>query len=80
MDSKTTSPISPLPDESETVNEDVIRCVCGVEEEEGFMIQCEGCFTWQHAACVGFDSPNTSAQKDKKKSMEENVSSKTEVR
>lgn len=42
-------------EQSETVNEDVIRCTCGVEEEEGFMIQCDGCFTWQHGACVGVD-------------------------
>nr|XP_009861876.2 uncharacterized protein zf(c2h2)-137 [Ciona intestinalis] len=43
--------------EKELVNEDVVRCGCGAEVEGGFMIQCEGCLTWQHALCEGI-SPN----------------------
>uniref|UniRef100_H2YJR2 Zinc finger PHD-type domain-containing protein n=1 Tax=Ciona savignyi TaxID=51511 RepID=H2YJR2_CIOSA len=34
-------------------NEDVIRCVCSSEIEDGFMIQCDACYTWQHAVCEG---------------------------
>nr|CAB3264830.1 uncharacterized protein zf(c2h2)-137 [Phallusia mammillata] len=41
----------------EVVNEDIIQCVCGDEEEEGFMIQCESCLTWQHAVCEGISPP-----------------------
>ncbi|XP_078495905.1 uncharacterized protein zf(c2h2)-137 [Ciona intestinalis] len=43
--------------DKELVNEDVVRCGCGAEVEGGFMIQCEGCLTWQHALCEGI-SPN----------------------
>ena len=41
----------------EVVNEDVIRCVCGEEEDAGFMLQCDACLTWQHAKCEGIASP-----------------------
>lgn len=30
-----------------------IRCICGNEEDDGFTIQCESCFVWQHASCMG---------------------------
>lgn len=34
--------------------EDVTRCVCGEnDDQEGFMICCEGCSVWQHGDCVG---------------------------
>ncbi|KTW29990.1 uncharacterized protein T551_01934 [Pneumocystis jirovecii RU7] len=37
----------------------IIRCICGVEEDDGFTIQdneqCERCYVWQHAVCVGID-------------------------
>ena len=29
----------------------IIRCICGVTEDDGFTIQCEKCFVWQHIAC-----------------------------
>ncbi|XP_022091080.1 uncharacterized protein LOC110979526 isoform X2 [Acanthaster planci] len=32
---------------------DMISCVCRNQEEEGFMIQCETCYGWQHGSCVG---------------------------
>eukprot|EP00794_Sanderia_malayensis_P012118 gene12118-13369_t len=32
--------------------DDIIRCTCGEFEEQGFMIQCEQCLTWQHGDCV----------------------------
>ncbi|XP_065897945.1 PHD finger protein 20-like isoform X2 [Dysidea avara] len=35
--------------------DDVIHCLCGSFEDEGFMIQCEQCLCWQHADCVGID-------------------------
>ncbi|KAG4300651.1 hypothetical protein PCK1_003080 [Pneumocystis canis] len=44
---------------SQTVRYDldagIIRCICGLEEDDGFTIQCERCYVWQHAVCVGID-------------------------
>ncbi|KAJ3036829.1 Histone-Lysine N-Methyltransferase ash1l, partial [Rhizophlyctis rosea] len=31
----------------------VIRCICGIAEDDGYTIQCERCFVWQHVACFG---------------------------
>ncbi|CAB4028027.1 PHD finger 20 1 [Paramuricea clavata] len=39
-------------DISDHKGEDVVRCLCGVYEDSGMMIQCEQCFTWQHSDCV----------------------------
>ncbi|EMR09797.1 hypothetical protein PNEG_01979 [Pneumocystis murina B123] len=33
----------------------IIRCICGLEDDDGFTIQCERCYVWQHAVCVGID-------------------------
>lgn len=35
-----------------------IRCICGRTEDDGFTIQCEVCFAWQHASCVGVGKTN----------------------
>ncbi|XP_071489569.1 uncharacterized protein [Diadema antillarum] len=37
----------------EEEEEEVIRCLCGLLNDEGLMIQCEKCFVWQHCDCVG---------------------------
>lgn len=29
----------------------IITCVCGYDEDDGFTIQCDHCFRWQHAIC-----------------------------
>ncbi|KAM9308462.1 PHD finger protein 20-like protein 1 [Gastrophryne carolinensis] len=39
-------------DEDEAINE-IVRCVCQMDEENGFMIQCEECLCWQHSVCMG---------------------------
>uniref|UniRef100_A0A8C5SP88 PHD finger protein 20-like protein 1 n=1 Tax=Laticauda laticaudata TaxID=8630 RepID=A0A8C5SP88_LATLA len=39
-------------DEEDALNE-VVRCICEMDEEKGFMIQCEECLCWQHSACMG---------------------------
>ncbi|KAM4689498.1 PHD finger protein 20-like protein 1 isoform 2-T2 [Discoglossus pictus] len=39
-------------DEEEAINE-IVRCVCEMDEENGFMIQCEECLCWQHSVCMG---------------------------
>lgn len=30
----------------------VIRCICIFDDDDGFSIQCERCFAWQHGLCV----------------------------
>ena len=40
-------------EEEDDEDEDVIRCLCNDAEDNGFMIQCEQCLTWQHSECVG---------------------------
>ncbi|XP_069740383.1 PHD finger protein 20-like isoform X3 [Narcine bancroftii] len=32
---------------------EIVRCICEVEEENEFMIQCEECLCWQHGVCMG---------------------------
>ncbi|XP_075067569.1 PHD finger protein 20-like protein 1 [Mixophyes fleayi] len=39
-------------DEDEAISE-IVRCVCEMDEENGFMIQCEECLCWQHSVCMG---------------------------
>ncbi|XP_058030519.1 PHD finger protein 20-like protein 1 isoform X2 [Ahaetulla prasina] len=39
-------------DEEDALNE-IVRCICEMDEEKGFMIQCEECLCWQHSACMG---------------------------
>ncbi|KAL7423378.1 SET domain-containing protein 3 [Cryptotrichosporon argae] len=31
----------------------IIRCICGITEDDGFTIQCEGCNAWEHGQCFG---------------------------
>lgn len=39
--------------EFDTLGEqDVVACVCGEDQEDGIMIQCDKCTFWQHAVCV----------------------------
>ncbi|KAK3807875.1 MAG: hypothetical protein J3Q66DRAFT_289213, partial [Benniella sp.] len=46
--------------ENEEDDEDagIIRCICGFTDDDGYTIQCERCFVWQHAVCVGIDESN----------------------
>ncbi|KAK3579171.1 hypothetical protein CHS0354_022708 [Potamilus streckersoni] len=37
--------------EDELEKDELVNCICGMNEENGLMIQCEVCFCWQHAAC-----------------------------
>lgn len=36
-------------------DEDIVNCHCGRYLEEGLMIQCQKCLTWQHVECAGTD-------------------------
>ncbi|XP_031680822.1 PHD finger protein 20 isoform X12 [Oncorhynchus kisutch] len=42
----------------ETGAQEIVRCVCEVEEENDFMIQCEECLCWQHGTCMGLLEEN----------------------
>ncbi|KAJ2497112.1 SET domain-containing protein 3, partial [Coemansia sp. RSA 2052] len=36
----------------------VIRCICNIDDDDGFTIQCENCLVWQHAVCVNVNQDN----------------------
>ncbi|KAM3872271.1 PHD finger protein 20-like [Diretmus argenteus] len=42
----------------DTEEGEVVRCVCEVDEENDFMIQCELCLCWQHGTCMGLYEDN----------------------
>ncbi|XP_075993531.1 PHD finger protein 20-like [Genypterus blacodes] len=48
----------PWPITMETEECEVVRCVCEVDEENDFMIQCEACCRWQHGTCMGLYEDN----------------------
>lgn len=35
-------------------DDNVVRCPCGVNEDDGLMVLCALCQVWQHAVCFGF--------------------------
>ncbi|XP_043117645.1 PHD finger protein 20-like protein 1 [Puntigrus tetrazona] len=40
-------------DEEDDGADEIVRCICEMDEENGFMIQCEECMCWQHSVCMG---------------------------
>lgn len=34
----------------------IIGCICGIEDDDGFTIQCDICYRWQHCVCMGYDN------------------------
>lgn len=45
---------SPPEDDAATDEETgIIRCICSCDDDDGFTIQCDKCFVWQHCACFG---------------------------
>ncbi|XP_034389658.1 PHD finger protein 20 isoform X2 [Cyclopterus lumpus] len=42
----------------DTSDQEIVRCICEVEEENDFMIQCEDCLCWQHGTCMGLLEDN----------------------
>lgn len=46
---------SVIPDDEQ--EETVTKCPCGVNEDDGLMILCAACNTWQHATCFGIIKP-----------------------
>ncbi|XP_042317491.1 PHD finger protein 20 isoform X2 [Sceloporus undulatus] len=53
----TTNPDENLEDDDDHDFE-IVRCICEVEEENDFMIQCEDCLCWQHGVCMGLLEEN----------------------
>ncbi|GBC01871.1 hypothetical protein RclHR1_04360016 [Rhizophagus clarus] len=41
------------PDNLEDTDE--IRCICGDSDDDGYTIQCDNCYTWQHIKCMKVD-------------------------
>ncbi|XP_061584056.1 PHD finger protein 20 isoform X2 [Cololabis saira] len=54
----TTPPLSVDSGAVDTSDQERVRCVCEVEEENDFMIQCEDCLCWQHGTCMGLLEDN----------------------
>ncbi|XP_065314817.1 uncharacterized protein LOC135923799 isoform X1 [Gordionus sp. m RMFG-2023] len=42
--------------------QDIVNCPCRIFREEGTMIQCDKCLTWQHCECVGYTKTNESEE------------------
>ncbi|XP_041702201.2 PHD finger protein 20 isoform X1 [Coregonus clupeaformis] len=53
-----TTPMSEQNVSMVTKGSDIVRCVCEVEEENDFMIQCDECLCWQHGTCMGLFEHN----------------------
>lgn len=32
----------------------LIGCICGIDDDDGFTVQCDICFRWQHCLCMNF--------------------------
>ncbi|VEU23823.1 DEKNAAC105071 [Brettanomyces naardenensis] len=41
----------------------VIGCICGYDHDDGFTIQCDRCFRWQHAVCMGISNIDDAPEK-----------------
>ncbi|XP_041836517.1 PHD finger protein 20 [Melanotaenia boesemani] len=54
----TTPPLSIDSGAVDTSDQEIVRCICEVEEENDFMIQCEDCLCWQHGTCMGLLEDN----------------------
>lgn len=40
---------------SDNTDDDCVRCICGVMEDDGVMTQCDKCHFWLHADCLDFN-------------------------
>ncbi|XP_019735059.1 PHD finger protein 20 isoform X3 [Hippocampus comes] len=58
VDVDVTSPPLSLDCGAESNDQEIVRCICEVEEENDFMIQCEDCLCWQHGTCMGLLEDN----------------------
>ena len=42
-----------LTEDNNCDGEEIVRCRCRLFDDEGLMVQCEKCETWQHSDCLG---------------------------
>ncbi|XP_076041232.1 SET domain-containing protein upSET isoform X2 [Oratosquilla oratoria] len=62
------SSVGPSGEETETapegegddqpLDDSITRCVCDFTHDDGYMIQCDHCFVWQHVDCMEIDRNN----------------------
>ncbi|XP_045620704.2 uncharacterized protein upSET isoform X1 [Procambarus clarkii] len=62
------SSVGPSGEETETapegegdeqpIDDSITRCVCDFSHDDGYMIQCDRCFVWQHVDCMEIDRDN----------------------
>ncbi|XP_068231023.1 microtubule-associated protein futsch isoform X4 [Palaemon carinicauda] len=62
------SSVGPSGEETETapegegdeqpVDDSITRCICEFSHDDGYMIQCDRCFVWQHVDCMEIDRDN----------------------
>ncbi|XP_029467030.1 PHD finger protein 20 isoform X2 [Rhinatrema bivittatum] len=50
--------LNPDGPEGKKSNYEIVRCMCEIQEENEFMIQCEECLCWQHGICMGLLEEN----------------------
>uniref|UniRef100_A0A8C9RJJ9 PHD finger protein 20 like 1 n=1 Tax=Scleropages formosus TaxID=113540 RepID=A0A8C9RJJ9_SCLFO len=53
LDSFTMDDFQEEDNEEQGASREIVRCICEMDDENGFMIQCEECMCWQHSVCVG---------------------------
>ena len=51
-------------EEDTNSGEEIVRCRCRLFDEEGLMVQCEKCETWQHGDCLGPENAQVALAKD----------------
>ena len=39
-------------------DDSITRCICEFSHDDGYMIQCDRCFVWQHVDCMSIDRQN----------------------
>ncbi|XP_071961693.1 uncharacterized protein [Antedon mediterranea] len=50
--------ISTLSTSPNCADDSVTRCICNFEHDDGYMISCDKCLTWQHVECMGLERNN----------------------
>ncbi|CAH2355027.1 hypothetical protein CLIB1423_21S00188 [[Candida] railenensis] len=45
-------PIPPLTSYKVDPDAGTIGCICGIDDDDGFTVQCDICFRWQHCLCM----------------------------
>ncbi|CUM68179.1 uncharacterized protein PRCAT00005897001 [Priceomyces carsonii] len=56
IDSPNTFKVPPLNEYQVDPDSGLIGCICGIDEDDGFTVQCDICYRWQHCVCMGFES------------------------